>query len=236
MKAKYNIDGMTCSSCQKRVSEAISSIDGVIEVEVNLKDKEATLTTHRPISLDELNKNLPPRYVLDEKSIEERDDTQPFNPETSKLVQLRPLILILTYILIASIWMNMSWNTEDIMADFMGLFFIVFSFFKILDLKGFPASFAMYDPIAKRIPLYGKVYPFIETVLGIMLLNRWHIEWALGITILILSFTTYGVVQSLLSNKKIRCACLGTALNLPMTEATFIENALMIIMSLLMLF
>jgi hypothetical protein len=33
----------------------------------------------------------------------------------------------------------------------------------------------------------------------------------------------------------IKCACLGTALNLPMTEATFIENTIMLVMAVWML-
>ncbi|MGY8951367.1 MAG: heavy metal transporter, partial [Flavobacteriales bacterium] len=39
----------------------------------------------------------------------------------------------------------------------------------------------------------------------------------------------------LLAKKSIQCACLGTALKLPMTEATFIENAIMIVMAILIL-
>ena len=121
------------------------------------------------------------------------------------------------------------------MLDFMGLFYIVFSFFKMLDLKGFPESFSMYDPLAKRVPIYGKVYPFIETALGLMFLTRYEINIALIITLIILGITTIGVTKTLLDKKAIRCACLGTALKLPMTEATFIENTIMIVMAILML-
>ena len=121
------------------------------------------------------------------------------------------------------------------MLEFMGLFYIVFSFFKMLDLKGFPQSFAMYDPLAKRVPFYGKVYPFIETALGIMFLLRFEVTIALIATLIILGITTLGVTRTLLDKKKIQCACLGTALKLPMTEATFIENAIMIVMAIAML-
>ena len=122
------------------------------------------------------------------------------------------------------------------MLDFMGLFYIVFSFFKLLDLKGFPASFSMYDPLAKAIPAYGWVYPFIELALGLCFLMRFQITVALILTLVILGITTIGVTRTLLDKKAITCACLGTALKLPMTEATFIENALMIVMALVMLF
>ena len=105
----------------------------------------------------------------------------------------------------------------------------------MLDLKGFPESFKMYDPLAKRLPIYGKVYPFIETGLGLMLLMRFEVKIALIITLFVLGVTTIGVTKTLLDRKSIRCACLGTVLKLPMTEATFIENVIMIVMAISML-
>ena len=93
----------------------------------------------------------------------------------------------------------------------------------------------MYDPIAKKVPFYGWLYPFLETALGLMFLIRFQVDIALIVTLVILSITTIGVTKTLLDKKAIQCACLGTALKLPMTEATFIENAIMIIMALIML-
>jgi hypothetical protein len=122
------------------------------------------------------------------------------------------------------------------MVDFMGLFFIVFSFFKLLDLKGFITSFKMYDPLAKRIPIYALVYPFIEVTLGLLFLFRIGILFSLWMTVLVLGITTVGVTRSLLSKQDITCACLGSVLKLPMTLATFIENAIMILMAIIMLF
>ena len=123
----------------------------------------------------------------------------------------------------------------EAMLDFMGLFYIVFSFFKFLDLKGFPDSFRMYDPLAKALPAYGWVYPFLELALGLMFLMRFQIQTALIATVVILGITTFGVTKTLLDKKSIRCACLGTALNLPMTVATFIENTIMLVMAVTML-
>ena len=105
----------------------------------------------------------------------------------------------------------------------------------MLDLKGFPDSFRMYDPLAKRVPVYANIYPFIETILGLLFLLRFEINIALIATMIVLGITTVGVTKTLLDKKAIRCACLGTALKLPMTEATFIENAIMLVMAVLML-
>jgi hypothetical protein len=112
----------------------------------------------------------------------------------------------------------------------MGLFFIVFSFFKFLDYKGFPASFARYDPIAKKSVTYAKVYPFIELGLGLAFLLRWQLQFAIGLTFVLLLSTTIGVLKALIYKRTIDCACLGTALKLPMTEATLIENLIMLVM------
>ena len=115
-----------------------------------------------------------------------------------------------------------------VMYDFMGLFFIVFSFFKFLDLKAFPDSFAQYDPLAKKSRLYGQIYPFIETLLGILFLLQKALLFSLLTTVVLLSITTYGVMKSLMNGNSVTCACLGTTLKLPMTEATLIENIIMI--------
>ena len=150
----------------------------------------------------------------------------------SDLQQLFPLFLIFCYIITASVLLNSKpWELGAFMLDFMGLFYIVFSFFKFLDLKGFPKSFRMYDPLAKVVPVYGWLYPFIEVILGVMFLTRFEISIALVTTLIILGITTIGVTKALLSKKAIQCACLGTALKLPMTKATFIENSLMIFMA-----
>ena len=105
----------------------------------------------------------------------------------------------------------------------------------ILDIKGFSMSFRMYDPLAKQATIYGSIYPFIEALLGIMFLTRFQVNIALILTVIVLGITTIGVTQTLINKKSIKCACLGNTLNLPMTEATLIENALMIIMALILI-
>ena len=76
-----------------------------------------------------------------------------------------------------------------------------------------------------------QIYPFLETALGIAFLLEWQVPIALVVTLVILSFTTFGVLRSILQKNAIQCACLGTALQLPMTEATLIENGIMLTMS-----
>lgn len=238
MTHTYNVTGMTCKGCKAAVENSLSALPNVSEVNVNLNTEIATIKMKSHIALETLQDAISDKYKISEQketnvfnTVSRNDDAQ-----ANDLKQLFPLFLILGYILVASTLLNKStWNLQNFMLDFMGLFYIVFSFFKLLDLKGFPQSFRMYDPLAKAIPAYGWVYPFIEVALGLMFLMRFQINVALVVTLIVLGITTVGVTKTLFNKKSIQCACLGTALKLPMTKATFIENSIMIIMAIVML-
>ncbi|NND63249.1 MAG: heavy metal transporter [Flavobacteriaceae bacterium] len=238
MTKTYKISGMTCEGCVSSVEERLSKLPKVNSVKVDLEKAEAVISSEAPIAISSMSEVLAPKYGISEPNIFQsvESNTSSISEEKSKLQQLKPLFLIFGYILIASIMLNYkAWDTSSFMLDFMGLFYIIFSFFKLLDLKGFPESFRMYDPLAKVVPFYAWIYPFIEVALGLMFLMRYEITAALIITIVILGITTIGVTRTLLNKSKIQCACLGTALKLPMTEATFIENSIMIVMAWIML-
>ena len=232
MKSNFQISGMTCNGCKSSVEDKLSSLDGVEDVQVDLTKGEAVIQSKKPISLSLIRNSLPPKYNI--TSIGGNQDNVII--KASKLKQLKPLFIIFVYISITSLLLNFkNWNSTNAMLDFMGLFYIIFSFFKILDIKGFSISFRRYDPLAKKVHVYGFIYPFIEILLGIMFLTRIEVNIALILTIIILGITSIGVIQTLINKKSINCACLGTTLNLPMTEATFIENTLMIIMAFLLI-
>tara|TARA_S200000501_G_C20701016_1_gene689509 strand:- start:137 stop:838 length:702 start_codon:yes stop_codon:yes gene_type:complete len=232
MKTIFKISGMTCNGCRSTVENKLSSLDGIDNVQVDLTNGEAIIYSKNPISFSLISNSLPSKY----KVINKGDAKDNEIVKSSKIKQLLPLFIIFGYISITSILLNFKeWNSINAMLDFMGLFYIIFSFFKILDIKGFSRSFKMYDPLAKKITTYGYIYPFIEILLGLMFLTRTEVNIALLITIIILGITSVGVTQTLLNKRTINCACLGTTLKLPMTEATFIENAIMITMSILLL-
>ena len=232
MKTTFKISGMTCNGCRSTVENKLSSLDGVDNAQVNLTNGEAIVYSKNPISFSLISNSLPSKY----KVIRNIPDQDNEIIKSSKIKQLKPLFIILGYISVTSILLNFrNWNSTNAMLDFMGLFYIIFSFFKILDIKGFSTSFKMYDPLAKKITIYGYIYPFIEILLGLMFLTRIEVNIALLITIIILGITSVGVTKTLLNKRTINCACLGTTLKLPMTEATFIENAIMITMAIVLL-
>lgn len=165
----------------------------------------------------------------------------PVAPPTESPVPVSyyPLVLLVAF-LVGAVSLgefqagNFVW--ERVMQNFMGAFFVTFSFFKLLDLRGFADSYSMYDIVARRIPAYGYVYPFIELILGMAYLARIQPIATNVATLFVMAISAIGVVQSLLAKRKIRCACLGTVFNLPMSTVTLAEDVSMVVMAVAMLF
>ena len=89
----------------------------------------------------------------------------------------------------------------------------------------------MYDVLAKKVPVWAYLYAFVELALGIAYLINFNPIITNTITFVVMSISIIGVLQSVLNKKKIQCACLGAVFNLPMSTVTIIEDALMIVMS-----
>jgi len=235
MNQKFLISGMTCLKCKASIENALKSFEAISKLKVDFKKQELVIISSEGLALSTLKKLIPKKYTILETGVNEKSLDKELE-DKSKIQQLKPLLLIIFYITSASVLLHFkNWNWNEFMLDFMGLFFIVFSFFKMLDLNGFSQSFKMYDPLAKRISFYGRIYPFIETLLGLMFLMRYEINIALISTLILLAVTTIGVSKVLFQKKSIQCACLGTVLKLPMTEATLIENSIMIVMAIFMI-
>ena len=117
------------------------------------------------------------------------------------------------------------------MGNFMGAFFLSFSFFKLLDVRGFADSYRAYDIVARRLPSYGFVYPFIELALGAAFLANFQPVATNIATLVVMTVSSIGVLQSVLNKRAIRCACLGTVFNLPMSTVTLVEDGLMVAMA-----
>lgn len=129
------------------------------------------------------------------------------------------------------IWFDWMWW----MQLFMGLFLVVFGMLKCFDLQGFAKGFKKYDVITQKLPAYGLVFPFIELTLGLMMLANCHTVYAYWGALVVSAVTLYGVLKALRAGMDVRCACLGTMLNVPLSTVTVVENAGMILMTGIML-
>lgn len=136
----------------------------------------------------------------------------------------KPLIIILILcILLSSIQLS-PFELQKFMSNFMGYFFVFLSLFKFFDLKGFVEGFSTYDLITMRVRGYGYLYPFIEFSLGAAYLAQSNLFVVNVITVVIMLVSGVGVLKSILSGQKIKCACLGTVLNVPLSTVSVLEN------------
>jgi hypothetical protein len=151
---------------------------------------------------------------------------------------LYPLFLIVAYIAgtVALVALATSERSPHVlMRYFMGGFFLVFSFFKLLDLRGFADAYRSYDVVARAWPAWGFVYPFVELALGAAYVLNLNTIATNLVTLVLMLVGAVGVFKALLDKRTIRCACLGTALNLPMTTITLVEDLGMAAMAAVML-
>lgn len=224
---------MTCTSCEAKVKSALLMVENVTEVVVSKNENSATITMDKHISLDKLQKALPEKYQISAIHHNEMAEQTKSWFETYK-----PILLIFFYISLVTVLVqlqNEKFDWMQAMQTFMAGFFLVFSFFKLLNLKGFTESYVMYDVVAKHIPAWAYIYAFVELGLGIAYLINFNPFITNLVTFVVMSISIIGVLQSVLNKKKIQCACLGAVFNLPMSTVTIIEDALMIAMSGIML-
>lgn len=246
MTHTYNITGMTCEGCVAKVSYLLKQLPQVTNVAVNLDKGQADITMDSHVSTPALQQALKdyPKYRLTEAHSNHHAtpvDVFGNTQEVSKswIETYKPILLIFGYItiisLIAALY-NSTFSGMAFMRVFMAGFFLTFSFFKMLDLKGFANSYAMYDVVAKKLPVWGYVYAFLELALGLGFALNFEPVFVNAFTAVLMFVSLIGVLQSVLNKKKIQCACLGAVFNLPMSTVTIIEDGLMIAMSIAMLF
>ena len=143
---------------------------------------------------------------------------------------LTEILLSAALVLIAIIVYYMGY-----MLPFMGIVFLLLSVLKLIDIKGFANMFVQYDMIAAKSKAYAHVYPFIELSLGLMYLFTFQIIYAAIITVLVMGVGAIGIGKNLLSKNKIKCACLGAKVKVPLTSFTLVEDIIMALMALMIL-
>ena len=162
----------------------------------------------------------------------------PANTATAENTSYYPIVLIFGFIAgIASLiqFTNGHFHLAEWMAHFMAGFFLLFSFFKLFDIGAFADGYSTYDLVAKKVRAYGFIYPFIELSLGIAYLTGFFPVVTNVVTIVVMSVSALGVIQSLRRKTVFQCACLGAIIKLPLSNVTLFEDLLMVAMSLAML-
>lgn len=228
---RYKTD-LHCGACVARVRPLLDAAADVRRWEADTDGPETVLTVEgEGITAERVGALLSPAgyHVLGEE-VATPQEAAPAEKPTSYF----PLLLVLFYLVGLTAAVEVAFGHFDpmrVMAHFMAGFFLVFSFFKLLDLRAFADAYGSYDIVAAKWPLYGFVYPFIELALGVAYLTHAAPLATNAVTLLVMGVSAVGVVKALAARRKIRCACLGTVFNLPMSKITLIEDGLMLAMA-----
>jgi copper chaperone CopZ len=239
MTTTYQLSGLTCEACVYKVQYILGQVPEVEQAQVILSNQTAEIASQKPIPLSVLKEAFRPhaKYSIDTQKIIES------TPSVTWISQYKPLLLIVGFIsgvafltaFHGGVFAFEHFELKHFLHNFMTGFFLVFSFFKLLNLNEFANSFAMYDLFATRVPMYGRVYPFLELGLGVLCLIHFQPKAVYLADVILMGFGNLGVIQSVLDKRKIRCACLGSVFNLPMSSVTIIENTLMVIIGIVLL-
>lgn len=240
MTHEYKITGMTCGSCVARVKSELLKLGEILSADVQLQAPQATITMSKHVSTAALQQavNKAGNYTITENgngmattmhtSVEDVEEKKSYLPIFLIFGYIAGITLLIQYAQGAFNWMQ--W-----MSHFMAGFFFVFSFFKLMNLKGFAEGYQTYDIVAKRIPAWGFVYPFVELALGIFFLTGFNPIGTNIATLIVMGVSSIGVIQSLLKKTAFQCACLGTVIKLPISKVTLFEDLLMVVMSAIMI-
>jgi len=217
------VTGMTCTSCVARVEGALTAVSGVEHVHVDLKQGTAMVSGDGGLTRATLVQAvIGSGYGVSSEAVAEAETSKDARASaTNSAASFAPLLVAVALIGAGSL---ASGGADGFMARFMGGFFLVFGGLKLLDLRGFVSAYAMYDLLAARVNAYGWVYPFLEVGLGLAYLGMPG-EASLHLATLgLMAFSSVGVILALTRGEKLKCACMGTAFNLPMTTVTVVED------------
>lgn len=234
----YTLSGLTCGGCVKRAQAALAP--WADSVQVTLEPPRAVLSGARA-SQAQLQAALSAsgNYTLAPLATPPPEAVDDGEASVGWFATYRPLLLILAYLLAASVLVQLPLGQgvtgHETMRYFMAGFFLVFSFFKLLDLPAFADAYAGYDLLAARWRGWGLLYPFVELALGLAYLANFAPVLTNAVTLVVMGFSAIGVVRAVLDKKKIRCACLGAVFKLPMSTVTIVEDVGMVVMAAAML-
>lgn len=130
-----------------------------------------------------------------------------------------------------------AWSAALGVPGFMGVSLSMLASLKLMDLEAFTAGFEKYDLITQRVKPYGKAFPFLELLLGLGFLSG-AAPIATGLGSLVLG--TSGVISVFkavyIDKLALNCACVGGNSKAPLGVVSFLENAIMIVMGIVLLF
>jgi len=106
---------------------------------------------------------------------------------------------------------------------------------KLQDLESFSTMFLNYDLLARREVRYAYLYPFGETLAGVLMIAGALIWLAAPVALFIGTVGAVSVFKAVYVDKReLKCACVGGSSNVPLGFVSLTENVMMVAMAIWM--
>ena len=214
-----------------------------------LKRKGYQVDDHPLTSRDEIEAfkaqenvdTTPQTYIGDQRigGYEEVREHLGMSVPSAKETSYRPVIAIFVTALL--IGLAVSWVADGTlvaarMPEYaVATAMVLLGLQKLQDVESFSTMFLNYDLLAQRYVPYSYVYPYAETLAGILMLAGAMLWLAAPLALFIGTVGAVSVFKAVYVDKReLKCACVGGSSNVPLGFVSLTENIAMVLMGLWM--
>ena len=184
-----------------------------------------------------------PQTFIDGQRIGGHDDLRRYlglkvrDPNASSYVPVLATFAIAGLLTLAVNWLTVLPLLSSVTAErFIAIAMVLLAMLKLQDVDRFATMFLNYDLLARRLPPYGLLYPFLELGAGLLMLTR-LLDWlSIPVALFIGGVGALSVFKAVYIDKReLKCACVGGSSTVPLGFVSLTENLMMIAMAVWML-
>ncbi|WP_020400828.1 MauE/DoxX family redox-associated membrane protein [Kordiimonas gwangyangensis] len=106
---------------------------------------------------------------------------------------------------------------------------------KLQDVESFSTMFLNYDLLARKWVPYGRIYPFLEALAGVLMTAGALVWLSAPIAFLIGLIGAVSIFKAVwIEKRELKCACVGGGSNVPLGFVSFTESMMMLLMGIWM--
>lgn len=184
-----------------------------------------------------------PQIFIDGQRIGGHDDLRRFlglklrDPDATSYVPVLAVFAVAALLALAVNWLTFAPLIAFVTVErFIAIAMMLLAMLKLQDVDRFATMFLNYDLLARRLPPYGRAYPFLELGAGVLMLTR-TLDWlSIPVALTIGGIGAVSVFKAVyLEKRTLKCACVGGSSNVPLGFVSLTENVMMVAMAVWML-
>lgn len=180
-----------------------------------------------------------PQIFIDGQRIGGHDDLRRFlglklrDPDATSYVPVLAVFAVAALLALAVNWLTFAPLIAFVTIErFIAIAMMLLAMLKLQDVDRFATMFLNYDLLARRLPPYGRAYPFLELGAGVLMLTR-TLDWlSIPVALAIGGIGAVSVFKAVyLEKRALKCACVGGSSNVPLGFVSLTENVMMVAMA-----